>query len=37
RYRRLAAQRHPDLPGGSHDAMAELNQAKEQALKEIGA
>jgi len=37
RYRRLAAQRHPDRPGGSHDAMAELNQAKQQALKEIGA
>ncbi|TJV51104.1 MAG: J domain-containing protein [Mesorhizobium sp.] len=36
-YRRLAKKAHPDAPGGSHDAMAELNQAKEQALKEIGA
>lgn len=23
-------------PGGSHDAMAELNRAKEEALREIG-
>lgn len=36
-YRRLAKKAHPDAPGGSHDAMSELNQAKEQALKEIGA
>ncbi|TIU02362.1 MAG: J domain-containing protein [Mesorhizobium sp.] len=36
-YRRLAKKAHPDAPGGSHDAMAELNQAKEQALKEISA
>lgn len=36
-YRQLAKKAHPDAPGGSHDAMAELNQAKEQALKEIGA
>jgi hypothetical protein len=36
RYRTLAKERHPDAPGGSHDAMAELNHAKEQALKEIG-
>lgn len=36
RYRRLASARHPDRPGGSHDAMAELNRAKEEALKEIG-
>jgi len=26
-YRRLAAKRHPDRPGGSHDAMAALNAA----------
>lgn len=32
-YRRLASMRHPDL-GGSHDAMAELNVAQQQALKE---
>lgn len=37
RYRSLAKARHPDSPGGSHDAMAELNAAREQALKEIGA
>ncbi|PWJ93596.1 hypothetical protein C8D77_101275 [Mesorhizobium loti] len=37
RYRSLAKERHPDSPGGSHDAMTELNQAKSEALKEIGA
>lgn len=37
RFKRLASQRHPDRPGGSHDAMTELNAAKSQALKEIGA
>lgn len=26
----------PDAPGGSHDAMAELIRAKEEALKDIG-
>lgn len=36
-YRRLAKARHPDTPGGSHDAMTELNTAKSEALKEIGA
>lgn len=35
-YRDLAAKLHPDKPGGSTAAMAELNIAKEQALKEIG-
>lgn len=35
-YRDLARKAHPDAPGGSHDAMAELNRAKEEALKEIG-
>ncbi|MDQ0510949.1 J domain-containing protein [Ancylobacter amanitiformis] len=34
-YRRLASIRHPDKPGGSHDAMAELNRARDEALKEI--
>lgn len=35
---KLAAKKaHPDVPGGSHNAMSELNQAKEIALKEIGA
>lgn len=35
-YRRLAKKAHPDAPGGSHDAMADLNRAKEAAIKEIG-
>lgn len=35
-YRRLARERHPDRPGGSHDAMAELNAAIERARKELG-
>lgn len=33
-YRMLAKTRHPDM-GGSHDAMAELNQAREEALAEV--
>lgn len=33
-YRRLASQHHPDKPGGSHAAMAELNVAQEAGLKE---
>lgn len=36
-YRLLAAVRHPDKPGGSADAMAELNQARDVALSELGA
>lgn len=35
-YRDLAKTRHPDAPGGSTDAMAELNAARDQALREIG-
>jgi hypothetical protein len=34
-YRRLARERHPDN-GGSHDAMAELNRAIEEARKALG-
>lgn len=34
-FRRLAAERHPDK-GGSADAMAELNQARAEALRERG-
>lgn len=34
-YRRLASQHHPDK-GGTHDAMVELNEAYEQAKREIG-
>lgn len=35
RYRELAKERHPDA-GGSADAMAQLNAAKAEALKDIG-
>lgn len=35
-WRRLSAKAHPDKPGGSHEAMAELNQAREQGLKARG-
>lgn len=34
-YRRLAAFRHPDAPGGSQAAMAELNIARDAAYKEL--
>lgn len=34
-YRKLAKERHPDKPGGSADAMAELNRARAEAIKEI--
>lgn len=36
-YRRLASAAHPDRPGGSHERMAELNRAQDEALKETGA
>jgi hypothetical protein len=36
-YRQASKTAHPDAPGGSHDAMSELNRAREKALKEIGA
>lgn len=36
RYRRLASARHPDKPGGSHDAFVELNAARDEALQEVG-
>jgi hypothetical protein len=32
RYRTLAKKRHPDIPGGSHDAMNELSEAKAEAI-----
>lgn len=35
RFKVLAKEMHPDTPTGSHDAMAALNAAKEQALKEV--
>ena len=33
-YARLAKVRHPDRPGGSHDMMADLNRARDAAVKE---
>lgn len=36
RYRHLAQQFHPDLQGGSHEAMAMLNVARDEALEEVG-
>lgn len=36
RFRKLAAERHPDRASGSTEAMAELNRAREEALKEVG-
>ncbi len=35
RYRTLASKYHTDKPGGDHDKMAELNTARDEALKEI--
>jgi hypothetical protein len=35
-YRRLAAAYHPDRAGGSQDKMAELNAAREWALRDLG-
>jgi hypothetical protein len=34
-FRRLATVHHPDKPTGSHEKMAELNAAQEQALQEV--
>jgi len=36
-FRRKAIAAHPDMPGGSHDKMSELNTARDAALKELGA
>jgi len=35
-YRSLASRLHPDASGGSHEAMSELNAARDAALKEVG-
>jgi hypothetical protein len=35
-FKRLARERHPDRPGGSHDLMSDLNRARERGLKERG-
>lgn len=37
RWREVAKNVHPDRPGGSNDAMAELNAARTEAMREIGA
>jgi hypothetical protein len=37
RYRVKAKGAHPDSPGGSHDRMSELNQARDEALVEVSA
>lgn len=34
-YRILASKRHPDTPTGSHQQMAELNVARDEALKAV--
>jgi hypothetical protein len=34
-FRRKAKEVHPDRPGGSHAAMAELNAAREEAFREV--
>lgn len=34
-YRLMAQRCHPDKPGGSNEAMAELNAARDEALREI--
>ena len=36
RFRTLAKRRHPDVDGGSAELMAELNQAREDAVRELG-
>ncbi|XAI96287.1 molecular chaperone [Microcystis phage Mae-JY30] len=36
RFKAFAKQRHPDMPGGSAEKMAELNAARDEALREIG-
>ncbi len=36
RRRALAMQHHPDRPGGSQEAMAKINAAADEALREIG-
>lgn len=35
-YKRLSRTRHPDVAGGSTEAMSELNAARDAALKEVG-
>lgn len=35
RYRQLASKHHPDKAGGSQEAFAELNAARESALREV--
>lgn len=34
-FRQASKSAHPDRPGGSHDAMAELTRARDEALREV--
>jgi len=36
RFKTLAKRRHPDADGGSTELMAELNQAREDAMRDLG-
>jgi len=36
RFKTLAKRRHPDVDGGSTELMAELNEAREDAVRELG-
>jgi len=36
RFRELARDRHPDVPGGSHAAFVELREAYEEGCRELG-
>lgn len=36
RYKDLARKFHPDVPGGSHEAMAQINEARDAAMREVG-
>ena len=33
-FRRLARERHPDIAGGSHELMADLNRARDEGVRE---
>ena len=36
RFKTLAKRRHPDVDGGSTELMAELNEARDDAVRELG-
>lgn len=35
RFRELASKHHPDMPGGSHDRMAEIARARDEGLQSV--